>query len=82
MRNDGIALVIVESPRAGLVTRLLDYLDERERRDPERPVAVVVAQLVPRRIWSHVLNDQTAVRLKLRLFFRPNTVVVDVPYYL
>ncbi len=82
MRNDGIALVIVESPRAGLVTRLLDYLDERERRDPERPLAVVLAQLVPRPIWSHVLNDQTPVRLKLRLFFRPNTVVVDVPYHL
>ena len=82
VRNDGIALVIVESPRAGLVPRLLDYLDERERMDPERPLAVVLAQLVPRRIWSHVLNDQTSVRLKLRLFFRPNTVVVDVPYHL
>jgi hypothetical protein len=81
VRNDGIALVIVES-RAGFVRRLLDYLDERERGDPERPVAVVLAQLVPRRIWSHLLHDQTSVRLKLRLLFRPNTVVVDVPYHL
>jgi len=29
-----------------------------------------------------VLHNQTALRLKLRLFFRPNTVVIDVPYHL
>jgi hypothetical protein len=29
-----------------------------------------------------VLHNQTALRLKLRLFFRPNTVVVDVPYHM
>ncbi len=81
-RNDGIPLVIVESPRHALISPLLAYLDERERSDPERPVTVVLAQLMPRRLWGHLLHDQTALRLKLRLFFRPNTVVVDVPYHL
>ena len=81
-RNDGIPLVIVESRRHGLIPSLLAYLDERERKDPERPLAVVLAHLVPHRVWSHLLNDQTALRLKLQLLFRPNTVVVDVPYHL
>jgi hypothetical protein len=81
-RNDGIPLVIVQSRRGSVIAPLVDYLDEMERRDPERPLAVVLAQLVPRRVWGHVLHDQTALRLKLRLFFRPNTVVVDVPYHL
>lgn len=81
-RDDGISLVVIESASRSLVGPLLAYLDERERQDPERPIAVVLAQLVPRRVWSYLLFDQTALRLKLRLFFRPNTVVVDVPYHL
>jgi len=32
--------------------------------------------------WEYPLHNQTALRLKLRLFFRRNTVVVDVPYHL
>lgn len=81
-RGDGIPLVVIGSGSNSLIPPLLAYLDERERQDPERPVTVVLAQLVPRHLWDHLLHDQTALRLKLRLFFRPNTVVVDVPYHL
>lgn len=74
-RADGVAVAI--RPAGGLTA----YLDERERSDPERPIAVVVSDVVPRRRWSYPLHAE-ALRLKLRLFFRPNTVVVDVPYHL
>ncbi len=80
-RRDGIPLVIVESGREGLIPHVVAYLDERARGDPERPLAIVLAHVVPRPLWSHLLQDQTTLRLKLRLFFRPNTVVVDVPYH-
>jgi hypothetical protein len=81
-RGDGIPLVIIESPFRALIPPFMAYLDERERLDPERPITVVLAELVPRRFWDYLLHNQTALRLKLRLFFRPNTVVVDVPYHL
>ncbi len=81
-RDDGIPLVIIESPYRALIPPLMAYLDERERADPERPITVVLAEFVPRRFWDYLLHNQTALRLKLRLFFRPNTVVVDVPYHL
>ena len=81
-RGDGIPLVIVESPYRALIPPLLAYLDDREKADPERPITVVLAEFVPRRFWDYLLHNQTALRLKLRLFFRPNTVVVDVPYHL
>jgi hypothetical protein len=38
--------------------------------------------MVPRHLWEYPLHNQTALRLKLRLFLRPNTVVIDVPYHL
>jgi hypothetical protein len=43
---------------------------------------MVLAEFVPRHFWEYLLHNQTALRLKLRLFFRPNTVVIDVPYHL
>jgi amino acid transporter len=77
-----IKLVIVESPYRALIAPLLAYLDAAERMDPTRPITVLLAEFVPRHIWEYPLHNQTALRLKLRLFFRPNTVVVDVPYHL
>ena len=62
-------------------SRSLRYLDEREHADPERPVTVVMSDVVARHPWSYLLH-QTALGLKLRLYRRPNTVVVDVPYHL
>jgi hypothetical protein len=41
----------------------------------------VLSEFVPRHPWEYLLHNQAALRLKLRLFFRPNTVVIDVPYH-
>ncbi|TME90325.1 MAG: hypothetical protein E6I44_00740 [Chloroflexi bacterium] len=81
-RDDGIALVVIESPYRALIPRLLAYFDARARQDDERPITIVLGEFVPHHFWEYVLHDQTALRLKVRLFFRPNTVVVDVPYHL
>ena len=77
-----VKLVIVESPYRALLAPLLAYIDAADQNDPDRPTTVVLAEMVPRHIWEYPLHNQTALRLKLRLFFRPNTVVIDVPYHL
>jgi amino acid transporter len=75
-------LVVVESPYRALVGPLLRYLDALQAQDPGRPVLVVLSEVVPRHWWENFLHNQTALRLKLRLFSRPNTIVADVPYHL
>jgi hypothetical protein len=77
-----IDLVIVESPYRALIAPLMAYVDAKEKQDPRRPVTIVLAEFVPRHFWEYALHNQTALQLKLSLFFRPNTVVVDVPYHL
>ncbi|HYM53328.1 MAG TPA: APC family permease [Candidatus Dormibacteraeota bacterium] len=74
-------LVIVESPYRALIGPLLRYLDALQRQDPNRRLLVVLSEVVPRHWWDNLLHNQTALRLKLRLFFRPNTIVADVPYH-
>ena len=75
-------LVVVESPYRALVGPLLRYMDALQAQDPGRPVLVVLSEVVPRHWWENLLHNQTALRLKLRLFSRPNTIVADVPYHL
>jgi len=79
--GDGIDLVILESPFRALIPPLLAYIDALASQDPERPITVVLSEFVPRRPWEYLLHNQAALRLKVRLFFRPNTVVIDVPYH-
>jgi hypothetical protein len=74
-------LVVVESPYRALVGPLLRYMDALQAQDPDRPVVVVLSEVVPRHWWENLLHNQTALRLKLRLFTRPNTIVADVPYH-
>jgi amino acid transporter len=74
-------LVIVESPYRALIGPLLAYMDALQRQSPDQPILVVLAEFVPRHWWENLLHNQTALRLKLRLFARPNTIVADVPYH-
>jgi amino acid transporter len=80
--NPDVPLVIIESPYRSLLPPLLAYIEARRQDEPERLVTVVLAEFVPKHWWEWVLHNQTALRLKLALFFQPNTVVADVPYHL
>jgi amino acid transporter len=73
-------LDVIESPFRALLQPLLKYIDRIDERDP-RPITVVLAEFVPRHWWEFILHSQTAFRLKAALLFRPNTIVIDVPYH-
>ncbi|MGH2428943.1 MAG: APC family permease [Candidatus Limnocylindria bacterium] len=74
-------LVVVQSPYRALIGPLLAYMDALQRQAPDRPILVVLAEFVPKHWWENLLHNQTALRLKLRLFARRNTIVADVPYH-
>ena len=78
--NIEIPLDVVESPFRSLVAPLLRYIDAIDKSD-DRPITVVLSEFVPRHWWEWLLHSQTAFRLKASLLFRPNTIVIDVPYH-
>jgi amino acid transporter len=71
----------IVSPYRSLTPPLLKYVDELGRREADTPITVVIAEFVPRHWWELILHSQTAFRLKAALLFRPNTVVISVPYH-
>jgi hypothetical protein len=77
-----VPLVVLESPYRSLIQPLIAYLDALERSHPGAPITVALGEYVPHHWWENILHGQVTLRLKWALFFRPNTVVVDVPFHL
>jgi hypothetical protein len=77
-----IPLVIIESPYRSVVGPLLSYLDEIDRQRPDDTLTVVLPEFIARHWWEQTLHNQTALRIKAALLFRPGTVVTSVPYHL
>src|SRR5690606_33016303 len=77
-----VPLVIIESPYRSLVGPLLSYIDEIDRQQPNDTLTVVLPEFVARHWWEQLLHNQTALRIKAALLFRPGTVVASIPYHL
>lgn len=77
-----IPLVILENPFRSIIPPLLNYIDKVDTGDPDDILMVVLPEFVARHWWELVLHNQTALRIKRVLLFKPGVVVVDVPYHL
>jgi hypothetical protein len=81
-------LVVLEAPYRSTLRPLLAFLEEVDRCEPERGMAVVVLpEFVPARRWHGLLHNQTARMIKQTLLYRreqthQGRVIVDVPYHL
>lgn len=77
-----LPLVIIESPYRLLLPPLLAYVDALRETHPDDILVVVLPEFVPRFWWDNLLHNQTALRLKAALLFRPGVVVASYPYHL
>lgn len=77
----GVRLVVIESPYRLLIEPLLEYIDKLDKsRQPNDILTVVVPQFVPERWWTNALHANTALWLRMALFFKPRIVITEVPY--
>ncbi len=75
-------LVIIESPYRSLSRPLLAYIDSVHEVFPEDTLTVILPEFVVSHWWEHILHNQTALRLKASLLFRPGIIVTSVPQHL
>ena len=73
---------MIDSPYRELTRPLLAFLDQLSSERPRDLITVVLPELVVEKWWEQLLHNQSALALKVRLRFRPNTVVVSVPLHL
>jgi amino acid transporter len=74
-------LIIIESPYRSLSRPLLAYIDTVHELFPADTVTVILPEFVVAHWWEQILHNQTALRLKAALLFRPGIVVTSVPQH-
>lgn len=72
-------LHLLSSPYRTLTRPVLRFLDELDAENPDDMITVVIPEFVVRKWYHQVLHNQSALALKARLLFRPNTVVTSIP---
>ena len=80
--DDKTMLVVIESPYRSLYRPILDYIDSVKELYPEYTITVLLPEFVVAHWWEHLLHNQTALRLKAALLFRPGIVVTSMPQHL
>ncbi|GGO26411.1 DNA-binding protein [Microbispora rosea subsp. aerata] len=81
-RGIEVPLKILDSPYREITSPVLDYVKSLRRRSPRDVVTVYIPEYVVGRWWEHLLHNQSALRLKGRLLFKPGVMVTSVPFQL
>jgi amino acid transporter len=76
----GYELEILSSPYRSIVRPLVEYVLKLQDETPGALVTVVTPELVPRHWWEYLLHNKTALYIRTAFVFKPNVVVVAVPY--
>ncbi len=76
-------LVTLKSPYRFVITPIVDYILDLQRRNPERQIAVLIPELVERHWYYFFLHNQRAAALKGMLYLKgcDCIAVVNVPWY-
>jgi amino acid transporter len=78
-RQIPVSLVCLESPYRDLTQPVIDYVRGVRRDSPRDMVAVYIPEYVVTHWWEHLLHNQSALRLRVRLRQERGVIVVAVP---
>jgi amino acid transporter len=81
-RGIPVQLKMLDSPYREITQPILDYVKTLRRRSPRDVVTVFIPEYVVGHWWEHLLHNQSALRLKARLLFKPGVMVTSVPWQL
>ena len=81
-RGIDIPLTVINSPYREITRPVLDYIDGIRRDSPRDVVTIFIPEYVVGRWWEQLLHNQSALRLKGRLLYKPGVMVTSVPYQL
>ncbi|MDB4906621.1 MAG: conserved rane protein of unknown function, Amino acid permease-associated [Gemmatimonadetes bacterium] len=76
----GVPLEIVPSPYRSVLKPLVEFVENLRMVTPGELVTVVVPEIVPKNWWEHLLHNKTALYIRTAFLFKPNVVVIAVPY--
>ncbi len=81
--TEELDLVLIDYDFRDILTPLVNYIEQlNDIEYPNQLITVVIPEFVPESLGAHLLHNQTANMLRLRLHLRENIIVIDVPYHI
>jgi amino acid transporter len=77
-----VPLTVLDSPYRDITGPALEYVARLLVNAPRDLVAVYIPEYVVGHWWEHLLHNQSALRLKARLLFQRQVMVISVPWQL
>jgi len=81
-RDIPVPLKVLDSPYREITGPVVQYVKSVRRGSPRDVVMVYIPEYVLGRWYEQLLHNQSALRLKSRLFFTPGVMVTSVPWQL
>jgi amino acid transporter len=81
-RDIPVPLKALDSPYREITGPVVEYVKSVRRTSPRDVVMVYVPEYVVGRWYEQLLHNQSALRLKSRLYFTPGVMVASVPWQL
>ena len=81
-RGIPVPLTVLDSPYRDITGPVLDYVAGLLHNSPRDVVAVYIPEYVVGHWWENLLHNQSALRLKARLLFQRQVMVISVPWQL
>jgi amino acid transporter len=81
-RGIPVPLTVLDSPYRDITGPVLEYVASLRHHGPRDLVAVYIPEYVVGHWWEHLLHNQSALRLKARLLFQRQVMVISVPWQL
>jgi amino acid transporter len=79
-RDIPVPLKVLDSPFREITSSVVDYVKSVRRGSPRDVVMVYIPEYVVGRWYEQLLHNQSALRLKSRLYFTPGVMVTSVPW--
>ena len=87
LRRSGLAvpqLTFLDSPYRFVISPIVEYVLDLEKKNPDRHIAVIIPELVEKHWYQYFLHNQRAAWLKTALLRRETQriAIIDVPWHL
>jgi hypothetical protein len=80
--DPGLELEIVDSPYREIGEVLRTYIETMRGDNDDVVTTVVLPEFLPKKLWHHLLHNQTALTLKGLFLREPGVVLTSIPYRL
>jgi hypothetical protein len=77
-----VTLKVITSPYRSTIQPIVEYIEEKQKNNPDKTVTVIIPEFVTSRWYHKLLHNQTAILLYAALRSKEKVVVTSIRYHI